>query len=149
MDKHWFLDYEAYQMLCKVIIKEICILRDGKCYNYFITGPKSLSIEDSKTFQYQYNMHRLKWLFGDYRFNEAMMDIALKLKSDAVYIKGNEKFQFLTNIFTSPNFIELEHIPAFKYLNNCFQKRCGVRHGNHCARRKVYELRHYMLNLHN
>ena len=144
--KHWFLDYEAYQMHDKVIIKEICILRDGECYNYFITGPKSFSMEDSKTFRYQYNMHRLKWLFGDYTFNEAMMDIALKLKSDDVFVKGNEKFKFLSSIFPLANFIELEHIPAFKYLNNYFQERCGIRHGNHCARRKVYELRHYMIN---
>ena len=130
----------------KVIIKEICILRGDECYNYFITGPKSLYVEDSNTLQYQYNMHRLKWLFGDFRFSEAMTDIALKLKTNDVFIKGNEKSQVMSRIFPSANFIELDHIPAFKYLNNCLQERCEVKHGNHCARRKVYELRHYMLN---
>ena len=145
-DEQWFLDFEAYQTQDKVIIKEICILRGEECYNYFIIGPKSHTIEDSKTLQYQYNMHRLKWLFGDYTFNEAMIDIALKLKSDNVYIKGDEKLKFINRILPSVNFIELENIPAFKNLNNCFHERCNVRHGNHCARRKAYELRYYMVN---
>ena len=92
-------------------------------------------------------MHKLKWAFGDYAFNEAMMDIARKLKFDTVYIKGNEKFKFISSIFPTAKFIEVEYIPPFKLLNNCLQECCGVDHGTHCARRKVHELRYYMENL--
>ena len=83
---------------------------------------------------------------GDYEFNEAMMDIARKLREDTVYIKGREKFEFMQRIFPSPKFIELGGVPAFKKLNVCVHERCKVKHGNHCARRKVHELQHFIRN---
>ena len=58
-----------------------------------IVGSKSFPIDNFQTFQFQYNLHRLEWGFGDYKFNDAIEDIALKLKSDTVYIKGNDKIQ--------------------------------------------------------
>ena len=141
----WFIDFEDFHFPnIGFIIKEIAILSgDGdRCYNYFIKGPTSVSIDHCKTYNYQFDRHMLRWEFGDYEFEEAMMDIASKLKYDIVYIKGNEKFKFISSMFPCPNFIELEHISAFKYLNNCMSERCEVKHGNNCARRKVYELRH-------
>jgi hypothetical protein len=141
----WFLDFEGYHFPnVGFIIKEIAILSgDGdRCYNYFITGPKFYHNDKYKTYNFQFDRHRLKWEFGDYEFYEAMMDIAQKLRCDNVFIKGNEKYKFISSMFPSPTFIELAHIPAFKYLNNCMSERCNVRHGNNCARRKVYELRH-------
>ena len=83
--------------------------------------------------------------FGDYEFYEAMMDIARKLCSDTVFIKGPEKFEFIHRMFPRPKFVELQDVPAFKNLNNCVSERCEMRHGKHCARRKVYELRHAVL----
>ena len=74
-----------------------------------------------------------------------MMGIAQKLRSDTVYVKGREKFEYLRNMFPRPMFVELEDVPAFKNLNNCVHERYEMRHGNHCARRKVYELKHAVL----
>ena len=141
----WFLDFVGYQDQ-EFIIKEIAILHNGgdRCYNYFITGPRKQL--DSSTIFHQYQMHKLRWDWGDYEFNEVMMDIARKLREDTVYIKGKEKFEFMKRILPRPNFVELEGIPSFKELNNCVFERCEVRHGNHCARRKVYELKHFSDN---
>ena len=145
---YWFLDFDGYHFPgVGFVIKEIAILNTfdvDKCNNYFITGPRSVSIDDYKTLDYQYQMHKLRWEFGDYEFNEAMMDIARKLRSDTVFITGNEKFKFISNLFPSPNFVEIEHMPAFKNLNDCVHEWCQVKHGNHCARRKVHELRHFI-----
>jgi hypothetical protein len=142
----WFLDYEGYHIPQGnlFIIKEIAILHSSgdRCYNYFIKGPKNFPIDNYATYNYQFDRHMLRWEFGDYEFVEAMMDIAQKLRRDNVYIKGSEKYKFISSMFPSPNFIELVHIPAFKYLNNCMSDRCEVKHGNNCARRKVHELRH-------
>jgi hypothetical protein len=141
----WFLDFEGYHFSnIGFVIKEIAILSvDGdRCYNYFIKGPKSVSIDHCLTYNYQFDRHNLRWEWGDYEFEEAMMDISQKLRHDTVYIKGNEKYKFISSMFPSPTFVELKHIPAFKYLNNCMSERCEIRHGNNCARRKVHELRH-------
>jgi hypothetical protein len=144
----WFLDFVGYQYSgIHFVIKEIAILNTNgdRCYNYFITGPKTVyPMEHFQTVQYQYQMHQLRWEFGDYQFNEAMMDIARKLRSDPVFIKGNEKWKFISSMFPSPTFIELKDVPAFKSLNSCVHERCEVKHGNHCARRKVYELMHFI-----
>ena len=142
---HWFLDFVGFQFSgVGFIVKEIAILSgDGdRCYNYFITGPKYIHIENYKTYNYQYDLHNLRWGWGDYEFSEAMMDIAKKLRCDTVYIKGFEKWKYICSLFPRPNFIELEGIPAFKHLNNSIHERCEVKHGNHCARRRVYELHH-------
>lgn len=143
----WFLDFVGFQ-ISKIgfIVKEITILSSegDRCYNYFITGPKEYPSNHYKTLYFQYNMHKLQWDFGDYEFDEAMTDIACKLRTDTVYIKGKEKFEFISSIFPRPKFIELEKVPAFKHLNNCLNERCEVKHGNHCARRKVYEIRDFI-----
>jgi len=142
----WFLDFVSYHSKeCGFIIKEIAILHsDGeRCFNFFITGPKTFpSSLQSQTVNYQYNMHMLKWEFGDYEFNEAIIDIARKLGNDIVYLKGDEKRDFIKRIFPRPTFVELQNIPSFRELNSCIHERCKVRHGNHCARRKVFELRY-------
>jgi hypothetical protein len=141
----WFLDFEGFQFAgIGFIVKEIAILDStgDRCYNYFVTGPRSITIIDKQTYNYQYDMHNLRWEWGDYEFNEAMEDIARKIKCDTVNVKGHEKCEFISRLFPSASVIELEHVPPFKNLNNCMHERCEVRHGNHCARRKVYELKH-------
>ena len=98
-----FLDFEGYHFPgVSFVIKEIAILNSfdaDKCYNNFITGPRSVSVYDYKTLDYQYQMHKLRWEFGDYEFNEAMMDIARKLRSDTVFIKGNESSSSYVKFF--------------------------------------------------
>jgi hypothetical protein len=141
----WYLDFIGYQFPnMGFVVKEIAILHsDGdRCYNYFITGPKFVKINDYMTYNYQYDLHNLRWEWGDYEFMEALEDIAKKLKRDTVYMKGAEKCAYISTLFPYATFIELENIPAFKHLNNCIHERCDVKHGNHCARRKVYELKH-------
>ena len=144
MVKHWFLDYEAYQLHERTIIKEICILsEDGQhCFNYFIKNPSSLpSIPYCTTTAFQFKRHQLEWNFGDYHFTEAMEDINRKLKFDIVLVKGNEKAKFISG-YLNRVVIELVNIPSFKQLKNCMTERCEVKHGNNCARRKVHELKH-------
>ena len=141
----WFLDFEGFQLPNDgFIVKEIAILSsDGdRCYNYFIRGPKSITIDSGATYNYQYDRHKLKWEWGDYEFDEAMQDIENKIGFDTVYVKGLEKCKFISLLLPKASYIELQYVPAFKHLNNCMQERCEVKHGNNCARRKVYELMH-------
>src|SRR5271167_2123403 len=94
----WYLDFIGYQCFDRGFIsKEIAILHDSgdRCYNYFVTGPREYPVIYSSTIQHQYQMHNLRWECGDYEFNEAMMDIARKLRQDTVYIKGRQKFEFM------------------------------------------------------
>jgi hypothetical protein len=144
----WFLDFIGYQ--CPIfIVKEIAILSsDGdKCYNYFITGPKQYPDKiHSQTIQYQYSKHKLSWDLGDYEFTEAMEDIRRKIKHALVYIKGQEKRDFISHYLPDCRIIDLKNIPSFKIMASCNNERCEVKHGNTCARRKVYELRHYLQN---
>ena len=146
----WFLDFEGFHFPGRgFIIKEIAILNKtdkDQCYTYFITGPKTIHMCNGATFNFQYKRHHLLWEFGDYEFVEAMMDVARWLKDSTVYMKGREKFDFIRGMFPLVKFIELDGIPAFKYLNNCMNQRCSVKHGNCCARRKVHELMHYVSN---
>ena len=145
----WYMDFVGYSCHPQgFIVKEIAILHDSgeRCYNYFVTGPRVYPLHQSSVIQYQYNMHRLDWNWGDYEFDEAMADIARKLGEDTVYIKGTEKCKFMCKQLSKPKFMELEDIPAFHTLNNCVHERCNVRHGNHCARRKVYELMYFINN---
>jgi hypothetical protein len=141
----WYLDFIGFQFPhIGFVIKEIAILHsDGdRCYNYFITGPKYFKIDDYMTYNYQFDLHNLRWGWGDYEFSEAMQDIAHKIQYGTIYIKGHEKYKFISALFPMVTFIELENIPAFKHLNNYIHERCDVKHGNHCARRRVYELMH-------
>ena len=77
---------------------------------------------------------------------ETLEDIAKKIKRDTVYMKGAEKCAYISSLFPTATFIDLVDIPAFKHLNNCIHERCDVKHGNHCARRKVYELKYAVDN---
>src|ERR1700721_2277428 len=140
----WFLDFVGFQFPATgFIVKEIAILNSAgsRCYNYFITGPKPLIVDTHNIYNFQYGMHNLQWEWGDYEFDEVMQDIERKLGCDTVYVKGGEKYDFINRLLQSVTLIELEHVPAFKYLNSCMHERCEVKHGNHCARRKVYELK--------
>ena len=143
----WYMDFVGYSCHPQgFIVKEIAILHSNgeRCYNYFVTGPKAYPSHQNSVVAYQYNMHRLDWDWGDYEFCEALTDIARKLKGDTVYIKGNEKYKFMRQQLPNAKLVELENLPAFRTLNSCLHERCEVKHGNHCARRKVYELLHYV-----
>ena len=108
------LDFEGFH--CPdwgFVIKEIAILNmndNDQCYNYFIRGPKYTYIGGLKSFNFQLKRHNLSCGFGDYDFIEAMVDIALKLRDGTVYIKGSEKFNYISPMFLSPKFIELHGI---------------------------------------
>jgi hypothetical protein len=142
----WYLDFVGFQFEGSrgFIVKEIAILSSSgdRCYNYFVTGPKQIYTNDFKTYNYQFDMHNLRWEWGDYEFDEAMWDIQSKVKCDTVYVKGKEKRDFISGLLPGAQILELQYVPAFKHLNSCTHERCDVKHGNHCARRKVYELKH-------
>ena len=60
----WFLDFVGFQFAgIGFIVKEITILDStgDRCYNYFVTGPRSITISDKQTYNYQYDMHNLRW----------------------------------------------------------------------------------------
>ena len=116
----WFLDFVGFQFpAIGFIIKEIAILNSTgeRCYNYFVKGPKSLHIENYMTYNYQFDMHNLRWEWGDYEFDEAMWDIQSKVKCDTVYVKGKEKRDFISGLLPGAQILELQHVPAFKHLN--------------------------------
>ena len=87
---NWYLDFVGFQFEGSrgFIVKEIAILSSSgdRCYNYFITGPKQIHIKDYKTYNYQLDMHNLRWEWSDYEFDEAMWDIQSKVKCDIVYV---------------------------------------------------------------
>ena len=143
---YWFIDFEGYN--CggdDFIIKEISILNnDGtQCFTYRVTSPDNyIYFPDDKTFRYQFQRHNLAWEDGDYKFNHAMNDIVKKIGYSISYTKGNEKQCFLENYL--PYVAQLDMVPSLKYLNSCLTEWCEYRHGKYCARRKVYELKHYI-----
>ena len=71
--------------------------------------------------------------------------IARKLADDIVDIKGKEKCEFISRMFPRPKCVELDCILPSGHLNSCVHERCDVRHSIHCARLKVHELRHAIL----
>jgi hypothetical protein len=142
MPKYWFLDHEAYCYDRRCYPKEICILSDDGdlCYNYFIkTSNDDILPSDHPTVKFQFERHKLRLNFGDYDLDEAVHDIKLKVKNDTVYVKGLQKSDLWKKQLS--NVIELTGIPSLKNLNNCIKERCDVKHGNSCARRKVFEMK--------
>ncbi len=91
---------------------------------------------------YQFKRHKIRWEAGDHSFKDAMDDIRKKVEDRSVYVKGFEKVQFLQNELWLVH--DLEFIPSFKKLNNCYSDWCEYRHGSYCARRKVHELKNYI-----
>jgi hypothetical protein len=87
---------------------------------------------------HQFESHKLKWSLGDYWFMEAMDDIFAKVGSNKVYVKGLEKFAYLSRWI--PNVIEIDWLPSFSTMNECRNEVCSVKHELYCARRKVHEL---------
>ena len=148
----WFLAFEGSMRQSQqtvffptYIVKEMALLHeDGeRCYNYFITGPKPTPpdfILDSLP-----QRHRLRWEFGDYEFYEALEDIESKVGTEMVFVKEGKKCKFVKSILPSIQVVPLGYVPPFTQLNDCLHKRCKVKHGNFCARRKVHEIRHYAL----
>ena len=80
------------------------------------------------TYNYQYDLHNLRWGWGDYEFMEALRDIANKFRRGTVYMKGAEKCAYISSLFPTATFIDLVDI-AFKHLNNCIHERCDVKRG--------------------
>lgn len=145
---YWFLDFESYKIGGEeYVVKEMSILAsDGtQCYSYMVKPPKHFyAPENYMTFIYQYTRHRLPWNFGDYTFKEVIEDIGKKVGIQNVYVKGAEKSRFLKkHLF---NLHELELLSSLNTMNKCIGDCCEVKHGRHCARRKVCELRAYVNN---
>jgi len=145
MPTAWYIDFEGYQFDNRYIVKEIAIVNKDtlQCYNYFIKNPCKLPDRpNTQSIHYQYKRHNLRWKFGDYHFFDAIGDIILKVKCDAVYGKGTEKVKFLQTWL--PQIKEMTWITtSFKKLYNCVTEVCEIEHGLNCARRKVHEL-HYV-----
>ena len=68
--------------------------------------------------------------------------IRQKVLGHVVYIKGLKKQTFLQHYL--PYVVQLDMVPSFKKLNVCPTEWCEHRHGCHCARRKVHELKRYI-----
>ena len=148
----WFLDFEAHHIesydcrdfgKLRYIVKEMTILSgNGKrCYNYFVRNPCKLSyMPDTETAHFQFQHMVCYGSLGTTLFESPIKDIDRKVGEDVVYVKELQKTNFIKEYLL--NVIELEGLPPLKTLNNYMNERCEVKHGNHCARRKVYELRH-------
>lgn len=140
----WYIDFEGYHFDNRFFVKEIAILNKDTyaCYNYFVKNPCEIPLPpNTQTIHYQFKRHNLRWKLGDYSFSEAIADIILKVKHDAVYGKGTEKVKFLQRWL--PQIEEMTWITtSFKNLYNCPSEVCEIRHGINCARRKVHELQY-------
>lgn len=144
MTSVWYIDFEAYQLDNKYYVKEISIVNKDtlQCYNYFVKNPSEIPDRpNNQTFWYQYKRHHLRWKFGDYNFLEAIGDIIIKVKGDAVFGKGPDKVNYLK--IWLPQIEEMTWIVTpFRSLYNCISEVCEIEHGLNCARRKVHELRY-------
>ena len=143
---YWYCDFEGYN--CgrdDFVVKEISILSsDGtQCFTYRVTSPINyIYFPDDKTFRYQFQRHNLAWEDGDYSFRHTMNDIMAKVRGYAVFCKGDQKQRFLMNYL--PYVAQLDMVPSIKRLNSCLSERCEYQHCKFCARKKVYELKHYI-----
>ena len=96
----WIIDFQYYSDSNQIFPKEIaimnCFTNDKACS--FIAKSPFMTKEEfdaNQTFQYQYNLHKTPWTFGDV---ENWVD---KLKSIVgpnhwIYVKGAVKRDFLT-----------------------------------------------------
>ena len=138
----WYVDFEGYHFDNKFIVKEIAIVSQDtlQCFNYLTKSPTNTFRPYTRSSDYQYNRHKLRWLYGDYHFMEAIRDIQLKVKDDdTVLCKGPEKTKFLQTWF--PQIEDMTWISTpFKKLFNCKSEVCELNHSINCARRKVHEL---------
>lgn len=144
---YWFLDFEAYKFEEDFIIKEICILSsDGlQCFNYHVSSPKTYPclIKYIKTFDYQLKRHKLSWNSGECKFEDVMKEIVEKISDKNTYVKGLEKQRFLEKYLWYVH--DLVMLPSFKDMNKCISTWCDVSHGKNCAKRKVHELKCYVI----
>ena len=143
---YWFIDFESFKLgTDDFIVKEICILNSEgtECYNYLVKSPKCCPYpDDNKTINYQYNRHRIPWNCGDFPFRPVINDIWLKVGSANLYVKGLEKQIFLDKWLF--RVIDLDFLPSLRHMNIRTDERCEIKHGMHCARRKVWGLKHYI-----
>jgi hypothetical protein len=148
MSSFWYLDFETYIVDSIFYVKEIAILRNDRtqCYTYYISHHGT-----SRPTSYEYNRQEsqllLPWSFGDTTFDEAILDIKLKICNDIViFSTANDydikKFKFmksyLPQLFEQP--LEMGYL-----LINCANEKCDENHG-FCARRRVHEIRYYDYN---
>jgi hypothetical protein len=92
-------------------------------------------------------MHGLYWDQGEYSLEKAEQIIVGKVKTDEVYVKGDQKVKFFETWF--PQVFQITNAPAIKNLKLCKHEVCGKNHqGNcdrcKCARRKCFELLPYV-----
>ena len=73
---------------------------------------------------------------------EAMSDIFLKIGYDNIYVKGCEKMRFLEKYIFQ--MFDLDFVPSIKKLPICLTDCCEIKHGLHCAMRKVHALKKYI-----
>src|SRR5438552_1742482 len=145
LNKFWLIDFESNASDTEeYVVKEIYILNSQgtECYNYLVKSPKWRILLDNSTINYQYNGHRIPWNYGEFSFREVIDDIWLKVGTDTLYVKGLEKQRFLDKYFFKV--LDLNFLPSLRHMNSCTSDRCELKHGTHCARRKVCELKHYI-----
>ena len=138
---HWYIDFEIYQFDHTCFVKEICTLKHDQsvCMNFHVKNPDDIKyLPCSQSMQYQMQRHQLSWQFRFTTFERAILEICKVVGTEAVYIKGYEKYLYLEQYI--PHLIELDDSPSFNELNNCTSEICYVNHGKYCARRKVHEL---------
>ena len=148
----WYLEFEAYKVDGSFYVKEIAILKNDRteCWNYYISH-HDISVPTSYEFRRQASQLQLAWSFGDYRFDDAIVQIKTKIGNDIVIFctrnseYDTEKYTFLKNFL--PQLIEQFYEVGFEMVN-CINDKCDVNHG-FCARQRMHELRYYDYNKHN
>ena len=146
----YIVDFEAYQVGSLYYPKEVAFLNidTNECFQYYIHW--SWHVRD-KTTHWQQKRHGMDWIDGKLSIHEAVEEARTHiLLTDVLWVKGLQKRNYLQTYWFPHNTIkEIEHAPALKNLNNFHDKTCMLHLGKKfCARRKVYELRPYIHNLH-
>ena len=138
----WYIVFEAYQLDNVFYVKEIAILSNGleHCHVYYTKCPKEVYMPCDATIRYQRRKHQISWNYGVDIFKQAMRDIIAKIGfKEPVYCKGEEKLKFLRMHLPQIQPV-LPEVSGFSRLNKAPAEVCFLKHGNHCARKKVHEL---------
>lgn len=156
-----FIDVQGFKIKSNTfIVKEIAVITHNSTFHDVIKSPfpfKNLDDEDKKQAVWlTKNYHGFNWNSGSISMTELRrILISIFKKTDKIYVKGQEKVQWLHSILDcktfSSNIINIEQIGCEiklkKNIRNEIYANVCKKHSNHfhCALRNVLDLSDWYL----
>lgn len=141
------------------IVKELAVsLSEAENYNYFIKSPfafNKLSTSLQKQSKWlTKNYHKIGWDYGNDELENVVKFLKTNtLNADLIYVKGEEKLKWISEILNTNIVIEnIENIncPNFKSLYKTYHSiinKTKCIHSHNCSLKNVICLRNFLKNI--